>query len=124
MAACEFCSVAGACPPPWGRRHPSIRASGSASTRRLLTTRGTRARGDLSLGELDTIAVDPQHWGAGIGRALMAHAQSVLQKSWSRAILWTPPQYERGHAFYRTTGRVPLERSRRDGTEVAFAREL
>jgi GNAT superfamily N-acetyltransferase len=79
---------------------------------------------DPLLGELDTIAVDPQHWGVGIGRALMDHALGVLQKSWSRAILWTPAHYERGHAFYRASGWVPLDRSRRDGQEVAFGRSL
>jgi ribosomal protein S18 acetylase RimI-like enzyme len=79
---------------------------------------------DPLLGELDTIAVDPQHWGVGIGRALMAHALGILQKSWSRAILWTPAHYERGHAFFRATRWVPLERSRCDGNEVAFGREL
>ncbi len=79
---------------------------------------------DPLLGKLDTIAVDPAHWGVGVGRALMAHALGVLQKSWSRAILWTPANYGRGHAFYRATGWVPLDRSRRDGKEVAFGRSL
>jgi GNAT superfamily N-acetyltransferase len=79
---------------------------------------------DPLLGELDTIAVDPAHWRAGIGRCLMAHALGVLQKTWSRAILWTPANYGRGDAFYLATGWVPLDRSRRDGKQVASGRSL
>lgn len=76
------------------------------------------------LGELDTIAVDPAHWRLGVGRCLMDHALEVLLASWSQAILWTPAGYERGHAFYRATGWVPLDRTRSEGTEVAFGRQL
>lgn len=79
---------------------------------------------DPTLGELDTIAVDLAHWRSGVGRRLMDHALAVLQGSWSRAILWTPASYERGHAFYRATGWVPLDRSRADGKAVAFGRTL
>jgi len=79
---------------------------------------------DPMLGELDTIAVDPAHWRVGVGRCLMAHALGVLRRSWARAIVWTPASYEPGDAFYRATGWVPLDRSRRDGTEVAFGRCL
>jgi GNAT superfamily N-acetyltransferase len=79
---------------------------------------------DTELGELDTIAVDPAHWRCGVGRCLMDHAIDVLRASWSRAILWTPADYERGHAFYRATGWVPLGRTRSDDTEVAFGRTL
>lgn len=79
---------------------------------------------DPLLGELDTIAVDPAHWRVGVGRCLMAHALGVLQKSWPRAILWTPANYERGHAFYEATGWVALGQSRRYGKEVAYGRSL
>lgn len=79
---------------------------------------------DPALGELDTIAVDPAHWRIGVGRRLMDHALGVLRVSWSQAILWTPENHERGHAFYRATGWIALGRSRRDGTEVAFGRRL
>ena len=84
----------------------------------------SRDPADPELGELDTIAVDPAHWGLGVGRGLMDHALEVLQASWSRAILWTPAGHERGHAFYRATGWVPLDRTRSEGTEVAFGRTL
>jgi ribosomal protein S18 acetylase RimI-like enzyme len=79
---------------------------------------------DPAVGELDTIAVDPGHWRTGIGSALMRHAVGVLQRSWSRAILWTPDSYDRGRAFYRATGWTPLEGTRADGREIAFGRDL
>jgi GNAT superfamily N-acetyltransferase len=111
----------------------STQASSTATTR-VRTNAGTsqymvgvgpsRDPVDPLLGELDTIAVDPAHWRVGIGRCLMVHALGVLRKSWARAILWTPADYGRGHAFYRATGWVPLDRSRRDGKEVAFGQSL
>ena len=79
---------------------------------------------DLALGELDTIAVDPAHWREGVGRALMDAALDALRCAWSQAILWTPANYDRGHAFYRATGWVPLGRARASGREVAFGRDL
>lgn len=79
---------------------------------------------DPDLGELDTIAVDPSHWRTGVGRRLMLHALGVLEDSWSRAVLWTPANYERGRRFYEATGWTELGWSRLDGTEVAFGRDL
>jgi ribosomal protein S18 acetylase RimI-like enzyme len=79
---------------------------------------------DPTLGEVDTIAVAPACWRRGVGRALMAHAVERLRLTWPSAILWTPANYDRGHAFYRATGWYPLDRSRAAGTEVAFGREL
>jgi N-acetylglutamate synthase-like GNAT family acetyltransferase len=79
---------------------------------------------DPVLGELDTIAVDPPNWRMGVGRRLMEHALGALRRSWVKAILWTPAEYERGHAFYTATGWVPLGLTRNDGTEVAFGRDL
>lgn len=79
---------------------------------------------DPSLGELNTIAVDPSHWRNGVGRRLMEHALNDLEGSWSKAVLWTPAKYEQGHQFYEATGWTALGWSRRDGTEVAFGRDL
>ncbi|HUW01458.1 MAG TPA: GNAT family N-acetyltransferase [Acidimicrobiales bacterium] len=79
---------------------------------------------DPDLGELDAIAVDPSHWRTGVGRRLMHHALDVLADSWAKAVLWTPADYERGHRFYEATGWTALGWSRRDGTEVAFGRDL
>lgn len=84
----------------------------------------SRAPFDPTLGEVDTIAVNPTHWRRGIGRTLMNHALDILRRSWSRAILWTPADYDEGHAFYRATGWLPLDRTRAEGREVAFGRDL
>jgi ribosomal protein S18 acetylase RimI-like enzyme len=79
---------------------------------------------DPTLGELETIAVDPGCWRQGIGRALMAHGLEQLGARWSRAILWTPANYPRGHSFYEATGWQQLDTTRYSGTEVAFGRQL
>lgn len=79
---------------------------------------------DDELGEVDTIAVDPLHWREGIGSALMTRALDHLRARWPQAIVWTPSNYVRGYSFYRATGWRPLNRSRADGLEVAFGREL
>jgi N-acetylglutamate synthase-like GNAT family acetyltransferase len=79
---------------------------------------------DPALGELDTIAVDPDRWRIGIGGCLMEHALETLRRSWAKAILWTPADYDRGHAFYVATGWVPLGLTRSEGTQVAFGRDL
>ena len=79
---------------------------------------------DETVGELETIAVDPSAWRRGIGRLLMEDALDRLRSTYSSAVLWTVADYERGHAFYRALGWVPLGWRRADGAEVAFGRQL
>ncbi len=79
---------------------------------------------DPKLGELETIAVAPAHWRRGVGSALMASGLQQLGARWSRAILWTPANYDRGHAFYTAMGWHELDQTRASGTEVAFGRLL
>lgn len=56
---------------------------------------------DPQLGEIDTIAVDPHHWRAGIGKALISLAlRHLAADGYCEAILWTVEGYERGIAFY------------------------
>ena len=78
------------------------------------------------LGELDTIAVDPTHWRAGVGSALMAIAVDGLARAgYRRAILWTVAEYVRGQAFYWSQGWRRDDAATRDhGRQVAFRREL
>jgi len=60
---------------------------------------------DPAIGEVDTIAVDPLHWRAGIGRRLMMTALGHLAgDGYREAILWTLADYERGQRFYEATG--------------------
>lgn len=77
---------------------------------------------EAGLGELDTIAVDPDHWRSGVGRALMRHATAALAAEYDSAILWTVAGYERGHRFYAAMGWTPDGGVRADGTEVSFRR--
>lgn len=87
--------------------------------------RPSRDPADGAAGELDTIAVDPQRWRRGIGRALMAVALSALRRDGYRhAIVWTLAHYDRGHAFYTATGWVPDGGTRREGTEARYRHAL
>src|SRR5262249_32114745 len=74
------------------------------------------------LGELDTIAVAPSAWRTGVGRALMLIALDALALEYREAIVWTVAGYERGHAFYHSTGWTIDGGSRADGREVSFRR--
>ena len=81
---------------------------------------------ETGLGELDTIAVDPAYWRAGVGRALMATALEGLSRAgYRRAILWTVARYERGRGFYQAHGwRRDETLTRDDGRQIAFRHDL
>lgn len=80
---------------------------------------------DPTLGELDTIAVSPDHWRKGIGRALMVDALDGLRAArFASALLWTLADYPRGDAFYRAAGWSPDGRSRDSGRQVAYRHPL
>jgi GNAT superfamily N-acetyltransferase len=80
---------------------------------------------DATLGEVDTIAVDPPAWRNGVGRALMATAIDALTAAgYLRAILWTIEGYEQGQRFYESQGWVRDGRWRDDGRQIAFRRTL
>jgi GNAT superfamily N-acetyltransferase len=80
---------------------------------------------DPALGELDTIAVSPEHWRAGIGRALMADALDGLRTArFASAVLWTLADYPRGDAFYRAAGWRPDGRSRDSGRQASYRHPL
>ena len=76
---------------------------------------------DPSLGELDTIAVDPNCWRSGVGRALMSQALRALSADGYReAVLWTFADYPRGETFYRAMGWSRSGTLRNDGTQVLY----
>ena len=80
---------------------------------------------DAALGELDTIAVDPSHWRAGVGRALMSVAlEALAQEGFREAIVWTLAGYERGHSFYGSTGWVADGTTRDGGRQTSFRHHL
>ena len=56
-------------------------------------------------GELCALYVDPQHWGAGAGRALLAAARAhMFQQGFQRAILWVLTGNMRAERFYQRDG--------------------
>ena len=80
---------------------------------------------DPTLGELDTIAVDPPHWRTGVGRVLMSLALEYLAKDGYReALLWTLANYPRGAAFYSSTGWRPNGASRENGRQLCYTHPL
>jgi GNAT superfamily N-acetyltransferase len=65
-------------------------------------------------GELRSLNVDPDRWGAGIGRALMEAARGgLVRRGFAEAGLWVLVGNERADRFYRFDGWVP-DGSRRE----------
>jgi len=63
-------------------------------------------------GELCAITVDPDHWGTGVGSALLAAAQAELARlGYAEAVLWVLPDNARGRRFYEVEGWIT------DGTQ-------
>jgi GNAT superfamily N-acetyltransferase len=56
-------------------------------------------------GELYAINVDPDHWGTGVGTALLGAAiERLAAFGFMRAILWVHPGNQRARAFYEREG--------------------
>ena len=52
-------------------------------------------------GELYALNVDPDHWGTGVGPALIDAAMDALRASgFASAVLWVHPDNERARSFY------------------------
>ena len=80
---------------------------------------------DPSLGELDTIAVDPNCWRTGVGSALMSQALRYLAADgYVSAVVWTLARYPRGDGFYRATGWSPNGAVRSGGGQVCYTHPL
>jgi L-amino acid N-acyltransferase YncA len=57
------------------------------------------------VGELDSLYCDPQVWGEGVGRALMAYLIDALrQSSFAEATLWTSKDNHRPRRIYESAG--------------------
>ena len=57
------------------------------------------------VGELDLLDVHPDHWGEGLGRALLEHATASLAAGGhTEAILWTEERNARPRAIYEAAG--------------------
>jgi ribosomal protein S18 acetylase RimI-like enzyme len=58
-------------------------------------------------GELYAINLDPDHWGAGAGRALLEAAQAELARlGFAETVLWVLPGNARARRFYEIAGWV------------------
>jgi ribosomal protein S18 acetylase RimI-like enzyme len=55
-------------------------------------------------GELHGLYVDPECWGRGAGRALLARGEEKLAATWDEAILWTLEDNPRTRRFYEAAG--------------------
>lgn len=63
------------------------------------------APGPGTVGELYSLNVHPDHWGAGVGSALMAHVLAALEEAGhTEAVLWVLPANERARRFYERRG--------------------
>lgn len=92
-----------------------------------------RSRDDdiAASGEVWAVYVDPGHWGAGVGRALMdAAGHRLAQAGYERAFLWTLSANERARRFYERVGWQPDGRQRtiliggRPADEVSYSTAL
>lgn len=62
---------------------------------------------DAKGGELYAINVDPEHWGLGAGRQLLAGAADALRSArFPDAVLWVHPDNARARRFYEANSWV------------------
>jgi GNAT superfamily N-acetyltransferase len=97
----------------------------------LATTSPSRDRDLPSYGELCALYVDPDHWGRGVGRLLVAGARRRLSdQGFSDALLWMMAGNERADRFYRRDNWLPDGSSRKESMwsisvhEVRYRRKL
>jgi GNAT superfamily N-acetyltransferase len=76
--------------------------------RGFVTTCAARDQELPGYGEVAAIHVDPDYWGRGAGRALLASARAFLQDSgFRRALLWVLVGNARAERFYEQDGWTP-----------------
>ncbi|MGM0555239.1 MAG: N-acetyltransferase family protein [Myxococcota bacterium] len=80
--------------------------------------RGPQAGGN---GEIYSIYVDPEHWGAGVGTALMDIAFDFLAARFDQAVLWVVRENESARRFYKARGFHADQGSLRTYTFFNFA---
>jgi GNAT superfamily N-acetyltransferase len=77
------------------------------------------------VGELDAFYCDPQVWGQGVGRELMAAAIEALRQSgFAEATLWTSKDNHRPRRIYEVAGWTPDGTTREKPWRGASWREL
>jgi ribosomal protein S18 acetylase RimI-like enzyme len=76
-----------------------------AAIRGFVTTGPSRDEDAADAGEVYALYADPQYWGWGIGRSLIAQARSQLSRQGlATAVLWILAGNERAQRFYRADG--------------------
>ncbi|HVA28155.1 MAG TPA: GNAT family N-acetyltransferase [Candidatus Baltobacteraceae bacterium] len=95
------------------------------------TTGPCRVADAPGYGELLALYVDPDAWGRGVGRALIARARSdLVQRGFTGAVLWLLAGNVRAERFYRSDGWLPDDAHRNEEIwgvrvdEVRFRRAL
>jgi ribosomal protein S18 acetylase RimI-like enzyme len=84
-------------------RHPVLVAERDGHVVGFVVVRA--AEDPEGAGELLAINVDPDHWGAGAGRALLAAAEAELVRlGFDQAVLWVLPGNRRARRFYEIAG--------------------
>ena len=64
-----------------------------------------RPDGAGARGELYAMNLDPDHWGHGIGRALLRRSSAALAESgYDEAVLWVVPENTRARSLYESEG--------------------
>jgi GNAT superfamily N-acetyltransferase len=92
---------------------------------------GVAREGDDTLGELYAIYVDPERWGSGLGRALIAAAEERLRAAgFTETMLWVLEDNPRARRFYEAVGWTHDGGTKRDThldtevTEVRYRKTL
>jgi GNAT superfamily N-acetyltransferase len=88
------------------RRHPPVVAEEDRQIVGFVSVGASRD--DDAEGELYAIYVDPERWGTGVGRALMAAGEERLRELGYRdVILWVLEDNPRARRFYEIAGWHP-----------------
>ena len=79
-------------------------------------TMGPSRDADLQdAGEVLALYVDPEAWGFGVGRRLIAEARAHLgSRGFTEVVLWVLVGNDRAQRFYRVDGWEPDDRHRRE----------
>jgi len=95
------------------------------------TTGTTRDTDVPAVGEVYAVYVDPEGWGRGIGRLLMAEARARLgRQGFTEAVLWVLLGNARAEHFYRADGWLPDGQRREEAVwgvcvdEVRYRRHI
>jgi ribosomal protein S18 acetylase RimI-like enzyme len=88
----------------FGAADPSTIVATDGGVIRGFATIGA-ARDADGAGELFALYVDPEAWGLGIGRRLIAEARAMLAaRAFTEAVLWVLAGNDRAERFYRSDG--------------------